>query len=269
MTSPTSTDRADWSPTQYGKFAAERSQPFFDLLALVDPAGVSTAVDLGCGSGELTAAAAARLRTDSMLGVDNSPAMLDKAAAHASDTLRFEHGDIGPWTAPPRYDLVVSNAALQWVPDHPGTLRRWAAALKAGGQIAVQVPANARQPSHTVSAALAQAEPFRSAFGADGPPLDPVREYVLEPEQYARVLFDLGFVEQHVRLQVYGHVLPSSRSVVEWVRGTSLTRFEKRLPPDLFAEFVRRYEEQLIEEIGDSSPYFFPFRRILMWGRRE
>ena len=90
---------------------------------------------------------------------------------------------------------------------------------------------------------------------------------MLEPEQYATLLHDLGFVEQHVRLQVYAHVLPSSRHVVEWVRGTSLTRFEKRLSPELYAEFLRRYEERLIAEIGDARPYFFPFRRILMWGR--
>jgi trans-aconitate 2-methyltransferase len=164
-------------------------------------------------------------------------------------------------------DLVFSNAALQWVPDHRRVLTRWTQALRPGGQLGVQVPANANQPSHTVSAALAQTEPFLSAFGTDGPPLDPVREYVLEPEEYARLLHDLGYVEQHVRLQVYAHVLPSSRAVVEWVRGTSLTRFEKRLPPELYAEFLRRYEEDLVAHVGEHSPYFFPFRRILLWGR--
>jgi trans-aconitate 2-methyltransferase len=202
-----------------------------------------------------------------MLGVDNSAAMLAEAAEHAGAGVSFEAGDIGPWTAEARCDLVLANASLQWVPDHAATLARWTAALRPGGQMAVQVPANAMQPAHTVAAALAQTEPFLSAFGAEGPPLDPVREYVLEPEEYARVLYDLGFVEQHVRLQVYGHVLGSSRDVVEWVRGTSLTRFEKRLPAELYAEFLRRYEAELLAVIGDASPYFFPFRRILMWGR--
>jgi trans-aconitate 2-methyltransferase len=262
----TSSPPADWSPAQYGKFADERSQPFHDLLALVRP-GVDEAVDLGCGPGELTAFAAERLATSSMLGVDNSPAMLAKAAGQASTRVRFESGDIGAWTADHCYDLVLANAALHWVPDHAGVLRRWAAALKPGGQIAVQVPANAHMPSHTTSAALARTEPFLSAFGAAGPPLDPVREYVLEPEQYATILHELGFAEQHVRLQVYTHLLPSSRDVVEWVRGTSLTRFEKLLPPDLYAEFLRRYEADLIDQIGDRAPYFFPFRRILFWGR--
>jgi trans-aconitate 2-methyltransferase len=260
---------ADWNPTQYGKFADERAQPFHDLLALVDPQGVRDAVDLGCGTGELTAFAAQRLGVASMIGVDNSPAMLAKAAPHASDSVRFDHGDIGEWVADDEYDLVLANAALQWVPDHRRVLTRWTQALRPGGQLAVQVPANAQMPSHTTSLELAQTEPFLSAFGVDGPPIDPVREYVLEPEEYAVLLHDLGFVEQHVRLQVYAHVLPSSRHVVEWVRGTSLTRFEKQLPPELYTEFLRQYEENLIERIGEHSPYFFPFRRILLWGRLD
>jgi trans-aconitate 2-methyltransferase len=257
---------ADWNPEQYGKFADERARPFLDLLALVGEVVVD-AVDLGCGTGELTALAASRLDAASMLGVDNSPAMLAAAQQHAADRVRFEHGDIGEWVADATFDLVLANAALQWVPDHRRVLTRWTQALRPGGQLAVQVPANAGQPSHTVSAVLAQTEPFLSAFGADGAPLDPVREYVLEPEEYARLLHDLGFVEQHVRLQVYAHVLPTSRHVVEWVRGTSLTRFEKRLPPELYAEFLRRYEDDLVAQIGEHAPYFFPFRRILMWGR--
>ena len=91
---------------------------------------------------------------------------------------------------------------------------------------------------------------------------------MLEPEEYAQLLYDLGFVDQHVRLQVYPHVLPSSRNVVEWVRGTTLTRFEKRArSADCSPQFLADYERELIAVIGDHEPFFFPFRRILMWGR--
>jgi trans-aconitate 2-methyltransferase len=81
------------------------------------------------------------------------------------------------------------------------------------------------------------------------------------------VLYDLGFTRQHVRLQVYPHVLPSSRHVVEWVKGTTLTRFEKVLPPELYAQFLVDYERDLVAEVGDRSPFFFGFRRVLLWGR--
>ncbi|MEP7048225.1 MAG: hypothetical protein ABI949_16150 [Ilumatobacteraceae bacterium] len=142
---------------------------------------------------------------------------------------------------------------------------RWTAALRAGGQIAIQVPANAGMPSHTVAQRVADREPYLSLFGPDGPPIDPVQAYVLEPEEYARILYDLGFERQHVRLQVYPHVLASTRDVVEWVRGTTLTRFEKRLDPAAFESFVADYETELLGEIGNHAPHFFPFRRILMW----
>ena len=260
---------ADWNPAQYRRFAAERAQPFHDLLALIRPGLMRRAVDLGCGPGELTALAADELGVEEMLGIDNSPAMLEVAQQRNDERVRFVAGDIGSWTAPGDHDLVLAAASLQWVPDHPAVLARWAAALAPGGQLAVQVPANAWMPSHRVMDDLANSPAHRDAFGPDGPPVDPVAVNVLEPEVYARLLFDLGFVEQHVRLQVYPHVLPSTRHIVEWVRGTTLTRFEKRLAPDVFARFLADYERALIDVLGDNEPQFFPFRRILFWGRRE
>ena len=258
---------ADWNPEQYRRFAAERAQAFYDLVALIEPGAIKRAVDLGCGPGELTALAAEQLGIDEMVGIDNSQAMLDKTTEHTSGGVRFEYGDIGEWSSAGDVDLVLAAASLQWVPDHAGAIGRWAQSLRAGGQIAIQVPANAEQPSHVIARLVASREPYLSMFGPEGPPIDPVEAYVLRPEEYAQILYDLGFERQHVRLQVYPHVLPSSRHVVEWVRGTTLTRFEKRLEPAAFEAFVADYEAELLRVLGDHEPHFFPFRRILMWAR--
>jgi trans-aconitate 2-methyltransferase len=258
---------SDWNPEQYRRFAEERAQPFHDLLALIEPVSIDRAVDLGCGPGELTALAARQLGVGEMIGIDNSQAMLDKTGQHASRSVRFEFGDIGAWKSSADVDLVLAAASLQWVPDHIDVLAHWAGALRPGGQIAVQVPANADMPSHTVARLVAQREPYASLFGPDGPPIDPVQAYVLRPEEYAQILYDLGFERQHVRLQVYPHVLPSTRHVVEWVRGTTLTRFEKRLDSKSFEAFVTDYERELLRVLGDHEPHFFAFRRILMWAR--
>jgi len=257
---------ADWDPEQYRRFAAERAQPFHDLVDLIEPATIERAVDLGCGPGELTALAAGQLGIGEMIGIDNSPAMLDKTAEHASASVRFEHGDLAEWTSSADVDLVIAAASLHWVGDHAGVIARWTSALRPGGQLAIQVPANADMPSHAVARHVAEREPYLSMFGAGGPPIDPVQAYVLAPEAYARILYDLGFERQHVRLQIYPHVLPSSRHVVEWVRGTMLTRFEKVLAPDAFEAFVADYETELLGVLGEHEPHFFPFRRILMWG---
>ena len=101
------------------------------------------------------------------------------------------------------------------------------------------------------------------------PPADPVAVNVLRPEQYAELLFELGLAEQHVRLQVYPHVLPTSAHVVEWTKGTSLTRFFARLPDELHEPFVEAYRKELLSRIGEAEPYLFAFKRILDVGTRR
>jgi len=257
---------AEWDPVQYQRFRVQRSQPFWDLIDLIEPDRFERAVDLGCGTGALTAAAAERLEVAHMLGIDSSLSML--AAAGAIDSLRvtFGEGDIGSWTGQGDHDLVLANASLQWVGDHPTVLARWVAALRPAGQIAVQVPANHDHHSHLASAYVATLEPFASAMGGD-PPADPVAANVLAPEHYSTVLYELGIERPHVRLQVYPHLMPCSSSVVEWTKGTSLIRFFERLPAELHEPFVDAYRTELLARIGDHEPYLFAFKRILMWGR--
>ena len=252
-----------WDPEQYERFAAERSAPFWDLLSLVRPVPGGRVVDLGCGSGELTAALHRRLEAAETLGLDSSPAMLERAAALEGAGLRFELGDIagfdqGGW------DVVFSNAALHWLPDHAGLFARLVAALNQGGQLAVQMPANHDHPSHVVAAELAGAEPFRAALGGYRR-ASPVQA----PEWYADLLDRLGLADQHVRLQVYLHHLAARDEVVEWVKGTLLTDYQARMPAAQFEEFLAAYRRRLLPLLEDTHPYRYPFKRLLLWGRRS
>lgn len=257
-----------WDPAQYHRFAAERAQPFHDLCDLVvTDRPPRRAVDLGCGSGELSLAAAERFDVARMTGIDSSPEMLAAARELDPGRIDFVAGDLAAWTSDADHDLVLANASLQWVPDHAEVLARWAQALAPGGCLVVQVPANAAHPSHLASVAVARTEPFLAAFGGDPPP-DPVAANVLAPARYAAVLHALGLRDVHVRLQVYLHELPDSASVVDWTRGTSLTRFFDRLPPGLHEAFVDAYRAELLDRIGRHAPYLFTFDRILMRGRR-
>jgi trans-aconitate 2-methyltransferase len=261
-------DPTDWDAEQYRRFAAERAQPFHDLLDKLGDAPVGRAVDLGCGPGELTALAAQRLAVGRMTGIDNSPAMLAEAAASASSRVSFESGDIATWTSDGDHDLVLAAASLQWVPNHRHVLARWVAALGPGGRLAVQVPANAHAPTHVVAARVASTEAHRGAFGPAGPPPDPVASNVLAPDEYARILHDLGCVDIDVDLHVYPHVLPSTRHAVEWVKGTTLTRFRSVMSPEAYDAFLGDYERALLDEMGDAEPCFFPFNRILFVATR-
>jgi trans-aconitate 2-methyltransferase len=253
-----------WDPDQYDRFRDERRQPFMDLLGLVCPRPDMRVVDLGCGSGELTRILHQRLGARDTLGIDSSTSMLARAREIAGDGLRFEQGDIADFVPTAIYDLVFSNAALHWVPDHPALFARLRDGLVAGGQLAVHVPANFDHPSHRTANEVAAEPPFREALAGWQPPVS----RVLEPDQYAALLARLGFVEQHVRLQVYGHRLAAPEEIVEWVKATLLTDYRRRLSAELYERFVARYRKCLLGRVENTRPHFFSFKRILLWAQR-
>jgi trans-aconitate 2-methyltransferase len=252
-----------WNPAQYERFRDERSQPFFDLMALVRPRPGMRVVDLGCGTGELTRRLHEGLAASETIGLDSSPTMLARSEAVAGGGLSFRLQEIATLEPTERYDLVFSNAALQWVPDHVDLLARLTALVADGGQLAFQVPANDDHPSHRTAVEVAGEAPFRAALGGYTRPRS-----VLPPEVYAALLERLGYREHHVRLQVYGHRLESREAVIEWVKGTLLTDYQKRLSADLYDAFLARYRERLLPRLEATRPFFYPFKRLLAWGQR-
>ena len=253
-----------WNPDDYERYRHERSQAFRDLAALVKPAPGLEVVDLGCGTGELTRELHRNLEASSTLGVDSSKAMLERCRAFEEPGLTFRHENIETFTPEEPVDLVFSNAALQWVPDHRTLIPRLARFVAPGGQIAIQVPANEDQPSHTVATRVAGEEPFRTALGGFV-----MRPATLGPEQYASLLWRSGFRDLHVRLQVYTHELGGPEDVVDWVKGSLLNAYKLRLTPELYAEFLARYATLLLREVQGGSPFLFTFKRVLVWGRRD
>ena len=254
-----------WNPAQYDKFQHEREQPFYDLLAMIRPSPGMRVVDLGCGTGKLTRELHARLQARETLGIDRSARMLatqrgealPPGLTYAVDTVEtFLSGEA-------TYDLIFSNAVFHWLEDHEGLLVRLARKLNPGGQLAFQVPAMHDESSHRVADQLSEVEPFASALGAWRRAVT-----VLPPEAYARLLFRIGFADPQTRLIVYPHVLAGREAVVDWMRGTLLAEYERRLPSDVFGRFVEAYEARLLPQLEPTRPFFFPFKRVLCWGQR-
>lgn len=255
-----------WQPEQYARFREERRQPFFDLLSLLrNPRAAPgpRVVDLGCGTGELTAVLHQHVRASETLGIDASPEMLSESERFSAPGLRFECGYVASFSAQASWDIIFSNAALHWLPDHAALLERLRDALKPGGQLAFQVPANQNYPTHLVAEEVARSGEFADALQGQMHPRS-----VLPPEQYALLLDRLGFAEQHVRLQVYGHRLPSRDAVFEWVRGSLLSYYRGRLDKAAYNAFEARYRECLLENLEDRKPFFLTYNRILVWGMR-
>lgn len=259
-----------WNPQQYHRFQRERAQPFEDLAAQIlpfsaqDPSLVAPRLlDLGCGTGELTRQLADRLGAKQALGLDSSPEMLAKAEAQQRPGLTFQLGEIQSLTSLQGWEVVFSHAALQWVPDHLGLLARLLPTLDPGAQIAWQMPDNYAHPSHVVLAEQVASPRWQPLLG----PPRPVE--VLPLERYAEILWAHGLHEQRCQARVYGHVLEDADAVVEWMRGTALTAYLPKLEPGDQAAFVAEYRQRLAQREGGQRPYFFAFRRVLLWGRKS
>ncbi len=251
----------NWNPEQYERFRNERAAPFLDLLALVEPRADLRILDLGCGTGELTLLLHQKLAAKQTLGIDSSASMLERAAAHASETLRFEQRKVEQFSAARAFDLVLSNAALHWVDDHAALFERITEWLAPGGQIAVQMPANDDHVSQRTARELAAEAPYAAALAAEKR-VSPL----LSLEDYALLLHRLGFAEQVVRAQIYLHRLPDADGLFEWVKGSVLTWYGARLEPELFARFTEDYRERLRQRLSHprGEAYLLTYRRIFL-----
>lgn len=249
-----------WNPDQYHKFQSQRAAPFEDLVRMIAVRPNLRVIDLGCGTGELTARLADALPESDVLGVDSSAQMLAKAQPHVRPGLRFEQADLaaveGEW------DLVFSHAAIQWVDDHAALIPQLWRLVAPGGQIAIQQPANHDHPSHVFAREVAAEAPFRTALNGwvRIPP-------VLPMDRYAQMLFDLGAEDMTVLEKIYPHVLEDADSIAEWTSGTLLVPYFERLG-DLRDNFMAAYRARL-REAFPSSPVFYPFRRMLFAAHRS
>jgi trans-aconitate 2-methyltransferase len=255
-----------WDPAKYVQFGDYRDRPFFDLTGRVHADRPVQVVDLGCGPGNLTATLAERWPGADVVGLDSSAEMLSKAAAVAARTasLRFELADIADWEPSAEAEVVVSNAALQWVPGHQDLMRKWLAALRPGSWFGMQVPGNFNAPSHTLmreQAGSSRWEPKLRGVLRGG-------ESVGEPAEYLRILLDAGFTADAWET-IYQQVLPGPDPVLEWVRGTALRPVLAVLSPDEGTEFEAEYAAAL-REAYPPTPHgtVFPFRRIFAVGRK-
>ena len=130
-----------WDSAQYLKFADERTRPSIDLAARVALDAPARAIDLGCGPGNSTAVVARRWPQAQLTGLDSSPAMLATARKDYPANSWVQQ-DIAAWarTNSEKFDLIFSNAALHWVPDHATNLPRIFESVAPGGAFAFEVP---------------------------------------------------------------------------------------------------------------------------------
>lgn len=253
-----------WDAAQYLKFADERSRPFADLLAQVRAEEVKAIADLGCGTGRLTRTLAERWPAARVVGVDNSPEMLEQAESLAiPGRLDFVHADLAAWRPEGPLDLIVSNAALHWVPDHERLIPRLAGMLSRGGALAVQVPDRFDTPAQAAVERTVADPRWASLLAGAGL----TRDSVKPAEWYVRLLLGMGLRVNAWRT-TYLHVLVGEGPVLEWLKGTGLRPLLSPLGEQA-GEFLGELGGRLREAYPrDGEVTLFPFPRLFFVAAR-
>ena len=256
-----------WDPDRYLAYADERGRPFVDLVTRIDAAAPAEVVDLGCGPGNLTALLAERWPGARVAGIDSSADMIARARRD-SPGIDFEVGDVRAWGVDPSgerpgVDVLVSNATLQWLPDHLELLPRLVARVRPGGWFAFQVPGNFDQPSHTIRTELAAEAPYVMFTAGVAVPSSH------NAATYLHALRELG-CQVDAWETTYFHVLRGEDPVFTWVSGTGARPTLQALPDDLRSQFEAEFKRRLRDAYpDDGAGVVLPFRRIFVVARRS
>lgn len=260
-----------WDPSQYLRFGDERLRPALDLIARIPQRPAPRrAVDLGCGAGNALPALAARFPGAEVAGVDGSADMLARAAAAGFATYQ---ADIATWKPNgPAPDVIFSNAALQWLPDHRTLLPRLFRLVAPGGWFAVQMPAMHDAPVRALQAPVAATGPWAARLRGvtSAPP-------ILEPGDYYDLLTAQGAAALDLWVTEYVHVLRpdpapgAAHPVAQWAMGTSLRPYLDALAdaPSLRDAFLAAYTAEMAPHYPPRADgaVLLPFRRLFILAR--
>ena len=248
-----------WNPDTYNQFKSERFAPFYDLLALLKVRPGLNVIDLGCGTGELTSKLANILPDSTVLGLDSSSEMLSHSVNFSTPQIKFECRSIeDQLLMDTKWDLVFSNAAIQWVENHEVLLPKIISTIKENGQLLIQLPDQKQNISNKILNELADEEPFKTIL-KDWKRISPV----LDTEAYAQILFENGSKSMTVFEKIYPLVLQDSNALFDWVSGTALIPYLEKLGDENRHTFKDRYKKRLADHFP-KSPVFYPFKRIIL-----
>jgi trans-aconitate 2-methyltransferase len=248
-----------WDPGQYLRFTGERLRPAVDLLARVPLDAPRYVVDLGCGPGNVTAILRQRFPAAVLIGVDGSPAMLDRARVTVPGC-RFELADFHAWRPSAPVDLIYSNAALQWVDRHAELLPRLLSFLAPGGALAIQMPMMRETPLHRVARELAASAEWAEDMQGVVP-----QPAILAPAGYWDLLRP-RVASLDMWQTTYMHALQGENAVLEWATGSGLRPYLDPLTEARKAAFRAAYAEGTRAHYprrGDGST-LLPFHRLFM-----
>ncbi len=247
-----------WNPDTYNQFKKERYQPFFDLISHIEESPGMKILDLGCGTGDLTKMLAEKFKDSTVLGIDNSAEMLSKAPQHPH--LHFELKTIEEQlNQNDTFDLIVANASLQWVDDHPAVFDKILSRLSAGGQLTIQMPSQTENILNKLLTDLVQEAPFKESLRGW------VRwSPVLRLEEYAELLFRRSAKDMNIYQKVYPIIVSSHDELYDFISGSALVPYMERLDGSSKEELQKEFKKRIKEQFN-ILPAIYPFKRIVLY----
>jgi len=251
-----------WSAKQYSMFEQQRTRPVRDLVAAISEGDVRTAVDLGCGPGNSTEVLADRFPQALVTGMDSSDDMLVDARKRLP-ALNFELADIGAWNPVQKFDVILANASLQWLPDHATLYPHLVNQLTSGGTLAVQTPDNLDEPAHKLAREVAADGPWAAKIGS-------VKHNERHTASYYFELLSQHCSTVDVWRTTYHHPLAGSAAVVEWFKGSALRPFLAPLTESERNAFLDEYLARITKAypaLADGT-VLLPFPRLFIIATR-
>jgi trans-aconitate 2-methyltransferase len=246
-------------------FEDERTRPVRDLMSAVANQAVRVAADLGCGPGNSTEVLAARFPEAEIIGIDSSPGMIE-AARQRLPRLRFEIGAVEDWDPLTAPDVILSNAVLQWIPDHAALLPRLLSTLAPGGTLAVQLPDNLGEPSQALMRDVAVSGPWAEKLTEAASARTPIES----PDWYYSLLRP-HCAEVNIWRTTYYHALAGgAEAIVEWFKSTGLRPFLAPLDEHEQATYLANYREAVAHAYPELPDGFvlLPFPRLFIVATR-
>jgi trans-aconitate 2-methyltransferase len=254
----------DWDPQQYLQFEHERTQPSIDLVARIPFEDPKTIIDIGCGPGNSTQILRKRWPRADIVGLDNSEKMIERARTDHPGQ-KWVIGDASSLETDRKYDIVFSNAAIHWIPDHHLLIPRLFQIVKQDGILAIQVPANYESPLYKIILNVAGSSKW-CAFTSGCDELITYHKAEYYYNQLVSLTQDIAMWET-----TYYHILKSHQDLVAWYKSTAMKPILEKLPTDknrkefeqtVLAECKKYYSPQ------SDGRILYPFKRLFFTARK-
>jgi trans-aconitate 2-methyltransferase len=256
--------KIDWNPEMYLKFDKERTQPSIDLVSRINYENPQKIVDIGCGPGNSTQILVLRWPGSKVVGVDNSPAMIQKAEKDYPNQ-EWRLLDAGKDEMDEKFDIVFSNATIQWIPNHSALLKKFYDLLSDQGVLAIQIPMFWDMPLGKSISNIGNNSRWGS-LTKGATELFTINNYSFYYDTLSELFSSIEMWESH-----YMHILDSQLSILEMIRSTGLKPYHERLENDLDKQ---DFEELVLNEIVKDYPLqkngkvIFPFKRLFFIARK-